>query len=119
MRALLLLLPLLGSSCAYRVALASNPAGAQITLPDGTTVSAPAEAQLRWRPFGKQEITAQAAGYRPVTVDLRKSEVRWAHYVRDAIFRPSTYVGAPRSEVEIVLVPEHGSVGTWTADEVP
>lgn len=117
--ALLGLLLALGPGCAYRVSLHSDPAGAQVTLPSGQTVSTPAEAQLRWRPFGKQEVTVQAAGYRPLTVDLRKSEIRLSHYLRDAIFRPSTLTGASRGRVTLVLVPEHGSVGTWTADEVP
>lgn len=110
---------LLGSGCAYRVSLASLPSGAQVTLPDGSTIATPSETTLRWKPFSKQEITVRAVGYRPLTIDLRRSEVRLSRYIRDALFRPRTWRGEPRGEIELVLVPEHGGAGTWTADEVP
>jgi len=107
------------SSCAYKVRLVSEPAGAQLTLPNGEQVMAPAEVTLKWVPFGHQPLTCQASGYRTLTLDLRKDEVRWSHYVRDTIFRPRTLFGAPRGTVRLVMVPEHGGVGTWEAEDVP
>ncbi len=118
MRALLAFL-LLSGGCAYRVQLESTPAGAQLLLPDGTVTTTPAETTVKWKPFHRQQVTAAAPGYRTLTVDLRRAEVRWGHYLRDAIFRPKTYTGAPRGQVELVLVPEHDPAGTWTADEIP
>lgn len=118
-RAALLAVALAAPGCAYRVTIASAPAGAQLTLPDGSTPSTPAETTLRWRLFGRQLVTATAPGYRPLTVDLRRSEVRWLHYPRDTVLRPNRLTGAPRGHVELILVPDHGPTGTWTADDVP
>ena len=108
-----------GSGCAYKMKLASSPAGAEVTLPSGETVVTPTVVKLRWAPFGKQMVIARAAGFRPLEVDLRREEIRASHYFRDALFRPKTWLGAPRGEVSLILVPEHGPVGTWTPEDVP
>ncbi len=107
------------SGCAYKVELTSTPAGAQLLLPDGSTATTPTVATLRWRPFGTQPVIASAPGYREVRFDLRRNEIRWFHYVRDTLLRPSTLAGAPRGSVDFLLVPEHGPAGSWTADEIP
>ncbi len=91
-----LALAALTSGCAFHSTIQSTPAGAQLTLPDGTTATTPAEVRLKWGPFTRRRVTATAVGYRTVTIDLRKAR-----------------------EIELVLVPEHDSVGTWTQDEVP
>lgn len=116
---LVALLVLFSQGCAYKLKLASNPAGAEITLPNGQTVVTPSVVKLRWVPFGKQMVIANAAGFRPMEVDLRSQEIRASHYLRDAVFRPKTWLGAPRGAVSLVLVPEHGPVGTWSPDDVP
>ena len=106
---------LLTSGCAYHLKLETEPAGAQVLLPDGSVVTTPTETTLKWGPFSRQEVVASAPGYRTLTVDLRRTEVRFGKYIRDAIFRPSTLQGAPRGQVELVLIPEHDPAGTWTA----
>ena len=110
---------LLLQGCAYKVAISSVPAGAEVLLPDGSTITTPGETVLRWAPFNKQSVTVLAAGYRPITVDLRRSELRAGRIARDSLLRPATLAGAPRGYLSVILVPEHGAVGTWTEDEVP
>lgn len=114
-----LCLVLLLSGCAYKVRLVSEPDGALFTLPDGSLVSSPAEVTVRWVPFGSQPLVCEAPGYRTLELDLRRDEVRWSHYLRDTLVRPRTLFGEPRGTVRLVLVPEHGGVGTWDASNVP
>jgi hypothetical protein len=113
------LLALLLPGCAYRVTLASRPSAVTVALPDGSRVTTPAEVRLRWVPFGHQRVTATADGYRPLTVDLRRDEIRWSRFVIGTIAHPSVLSGKPRGEVELVLIPEHGPVGSWTEDDIP
>ncbi len=106
--------------CAYKVQLTSAPTGADVRLPRSEApVRTPAEVTLRWMPFRKQIITVSAAGYRTVSFDLRRSEIRASRYVRDTVFRPVVFTGQARGRVSIVLVPAHGPTGTWRDDEVP
>ena len=110
---------LMTSGCAYKVKLNSNPLAASVTLPDGTTVVTPADVTLRYVPFGHQRIVVSAPGYRVVEMDLRKSEIKLGRYITDALFRPRTWFDAHRVQISVVLVPNHGPVGTWDPAEVP
>lgn len=114
----LLAIALFGSGCAYRIQLDTRPAGAQVLLPDGTVDTTPTETVLKWAPFTPQRVVASAPGYRTLTVDLGRTEVRWGRYLRDSLFRPKTLRGAVRGHIELVLIPEHDPAGTWTADEI-
>jgi hypothetical protein len=111
---------LLCTGCAYRVTLASLPEPAEIDLPGrrGTVVT-PTEVTLRYVPFGHQRVRVRAPGYRVLEVDLRRTEIRLGRYFSDSLWRPATLAGGSRGTVRFVLVPEHGPVGTWEADEVP
>lgn len=106
--------------CAYRVSLTALPTPAVVELPgDGGSVVTPAEVVFRYVPFGSQPIRVSADGYRTLEVDLRDREIRGRRYLTDTLFRPATLLGRPRGEVHLVLVPEHGPVGTWDPEEVP
>ena len=105
--------------CAYKVKLSSNPLAADVRLPDDTIVATPADVTLRYVPFGHQRIVITAPGYRVVEMDLRKTEIKLGRYITDAIFRPGTWLGNSRGQVHVVLVPNHGPVGTWDPAEVP
>ncbi len=106
--------------CAYKMQLNSAPSGAEVRLPDGSAVVTPTEeVTLRWAPFNRQPVTVLAAGYRPLTIDLRRHEIRFGHYIRDTLLRPRTLLGQSRGTVYLVLVPIHDHVGTWDADDVP
>jgi hypothetical protein len=100
------------TGCVYRVALTSVPMPAQVTLPSGEMVVTPVEVDLRWAPLRPQVLTVSAPGHRSVTVDLHRDEVRFGRLVATTLFRSSTWSGAPRGEVRVVLVPEHGPAGT-------
>ena len=107
------------SGCAYKVALSSQPTPARVTLPgDQGSVITPAEVVFRWAPFNEQVIQVTADGYRPLEVDLRTHEIRMGRYLTDTLFRPATLFGQPRGEVRLMLVPDHGPIGTWTAEDV-
>jgi hypothetical protein len=118
-RCALLMLSLVMSSCAYKIKLNTNPLAANVDLPNGTSVVTPAEVTLRYAPFGRQRIVVSAPGYRVVEIDLRKTEIKLVRYISDAFFRPRTWQGEARGQVNIVLVPNHGPVGTWDPTEVP
>jgi len=119
MRWWMLGLLLTSAGCAYKVKVSSQLAGVSVELPDGERVIAPTEFDARWVPFGSQVIRASAPGHRTLEVDLRDREVRFGHYITDTLFRPATLFGAPRGEVRLVLIPEHGPAGTWSEDAVP
>jgi len=119
MRLAWVLVALLTSGCAYKVKLNTNPLAANVTLPNGTTVVTPAEVTLRYAPFSRQRIVVSAPGYRVVEIDLRKTEIKFGRYITDALFRPRTWIGEHRGQINVVLVPNHGPVGTWDPTEVP
>ncbi len=108
------------TGCAYRVVLQATPTTAQVRLPNrGGTVVTPAEVRLRYVPFGNQKVLVSAPGYRPLSMDLRHTEIRMWRYVSDTLFHPATLAGASRGTVRFVLVPHHGPVGTWKEEDVP
>lgn len=114
------------SGCLYRVTVDSQPVPVTVVLPPGASaigggerVSTPAEVDFRWVPFGHQRIVASANGYRTFEVDLRRNVIRWRRIVFRTIARPSLRDGESRGEVQLLLVPEHGPVGTWTEDDIP
>lgn len=117
--ALLLPLLLMTGGCAYKIKLNTNPLAANVALPDGTSVVTPAEVTFRYAPFGRQRIVISAPGYRVVEMDLRKTEIKLVRYISDALFRPRTWLGEARGQLNIVLVPNHGPVGTWDPAQVP
>jgi hypothetical protein len=100
------------SGCAYTLQTASLPQPALVELPNGRRVSTPGVLKVRWAPFNTQIVRVTATGYRPLTVDLRERHVRFGRLVK----RPFRKV---KSEVEFVLVPVHGAVGTWDEGSVP
>lgn len=105
--------------CSYRVRLRSEPQPVEATLPSGRVVLTPSVVWLKWTPFGRQWVTFTAPGYRPLTLDLRKREVRLLRMTGQAVRHPRTLFGEVRGDVLVVLVPEHGPAGTWTADDLP
>lgn len=107
------------AGCAYTVSLTSTPMPVRVALPDGTVVATPAEARLRWVPYGHQVVVATAPGYRRLEVDLRRDEVTLGRWMATTVFRPATWLGAPRGEVRLVLVEDHGPAGTWGEGGAP
>jgi len=106
------LLCVLGSSCAYTLTVESFPQPALVELPDGSRVSTPTQARLRWAPFNSQTVRVQATGYRPVEIDLRDEHMRFGQLWKHPFRRT-------RGDVEFVLIPTHGAAGTWSETDVP
>jgi hypothetical protein len=112
---------LLLAGCAWRVQVLSTPVPAEITLPGEDRAVTPAEVRLRWVPFGKQWVTVSAKGYRPIEANLRRDEIRFFRYVGTTL-RGGRRFGdekGARGEVRYILVPDHGPVGTWNAEDIP
>lgn len=109
----LLGLVLLCSGCAYKVALKSTPSAVLVELPGGAVLPTPGTYVARWAPFNSVPIRATARGYRPLEVDLRRTEVRFGRFLIRG-FR-----NQPRGEVQLIMVPEHGPVGTWIEQDLP
>jgi len=111
---------LLLAGCAWRVHVESSPIAAQVLLPDESRVVTPAEVKLRWVPFGSQSIAVSAKGYRPIEVNLRRDEIRFFRYVGTTVRGARRYgEKGSRGEIRYMLVPDHGPVGTWTAEDIP
>ncbi|MCB9665760.1 MAG: hypothetical protein H6732_16750 [Alphaproteobacteria bacterium] len=106
---LLLCLAALAGGCTYAVRLVSDPPGATLTLPDGTTAVTPHLARFRRGP--SQLVHVQAPGYRPVDIDLQRTEGRLLRYIGGAVFQRGG------REVTILMVREHGPIGTATDAE--
>lgn len=104
------------SACALRVQVATVPEGALLWLPDGQAVTAPAVARLPLG-LGDQPVTADLAGYRPLTLDLRGRGLQRLDLV-EGLWHPLRGLRkAPSRRVTLVLVPEHGTSGTWTPED--
>ena len=108
-----LLLGLLGG-CTYTLALRSQPNGARWVVEDAdepTVWVSPADVELRYRPFKAQRVRVELEGYRPLTINLRQVAGGPMRFARRGI--------ALREgrEVEVLLVPEEGPLGTQTPDE--
>lgn len=100
MRPVLLLLALLAvPGCAHRVRVDTLPRGAVVTY-RGTRGTTPVD--LKVRAFGPRKITVRLAGYR--TWEGRLPASTW--------YRGYT-------ELDLILVEEHGAAGTWTPEDAP
>jgi hypothetical protein len=86
--------------CTATVRVLTRPEGAELRLPDGRVVTAPIEVPYRRRPGVPFPITVTAAGHRPVTLDLLRTEGRLLRWIGGAAW--------PRSgrEITVVLVPD-------------
>lgn len=103
-----LLLALTLAGCTYTVRLVSDPVGATLTLPDGGVAATPHTATFRWRPH--QPLHIEAPGYRPLDVDLKRTEGRLLRYWGGALFQRGG------REVTFLLVPLHGPIGSAEAE---
>ena len=102
------------TGCAYRVDVRTQPVGAQITTPSGTTAIAPATIQMRWAPFGGQPLCAVAPGYRPLEVRPQREIYRPIRTLLSPISRPQRALGIkPAGELELILTPLRGPPDAW------
>lgn len=104
--ALLALIALGGEGCTYTVRLLSQPEGASVLLPDGSGTVTPGQAKFRYVAGGHQIVRVEAEGYRPLVVDMQRTEGPILRYIGGAIFQKGG------REVTFVLEPERPPVGT-------
>ncbi len=95
-----------GEGCAYSVRLLSQPEGASVLLPDGSGTVTPGQARFRYRAGGHQIVRVEAEGYRPLVVDMQRTEGPILRYIGGAIFQKGG------REVTFVLEPDRPPVGT-------
>lgn len=115
----ILLLGALLSGCAHRVLIQSDPPGAAIWTGRRARGPAPQELTFLWFPFRPIRVRVTAPGYRPTVVNVGRyagpgvflRELLGLHFKRLAGLKP-------RAIVSVMLVREHGAVGTWTEDDV-
>jgi len=114
----LLLLALL-PACAHRVLIQSDPPGAAIWTGRRARGPAPQELTFLWLPFRPIKVRVTAQGYRPTVINV-------GHYAKPGVFLRELLglhfkrlAGLePRATVSVMLIHEHGAVGTWTEDDV-
>lgn len=93
----------LGSGCTYTVRLLSKPEGAVVLLPDGSEVLTPAQATFRHGQ--RQLVRVEAPGYRPLVVDIQRTEGPLLRYIGGAVFQKGG------REITFLLVDEHPLTG--------
>lgn len=117
--ALSLILCALGSGCAHRVRVESDPPGAAIKVGRRARGPAPQELTMLWLPFRPIKVRVSAPGYRTVT--LKASDYAgFGVFTRELLtLRFARLAGVkPRATIQVVMVREHGAVGTWTEEDV-
>jgi len=112
----LLLLPLLG--CMHKAQITTDPLGAEVAWRGAAVGTAPIELTTLWLPFRDMSVEVQLPGFRGTVVDLSRDigplratgeflSLRWGRLFG---FRA-------RTVHQIRMIPEHGPVGTWSAEE--
>ena len=89
----MLFLALIGCFGHSKVTVDTRPTGATLEWKE-TVATSPGTVTVPFYPFARRKVQVSSPGYRPVTVILRRKD----------------------HQIEVVLVPEHGPVGTWTPE---
>lgn len=114
----LVLAALLASGCAHRVAITSDPVGAEVKYGRKSKGVTPTEFTAFWWPYRKMEARVKVPGYRTVTVRLQPDVGPMRLFWEAITFRWRRLAGVDvRTEHQVVMVRRHGRVGTWTPEE--
>lgn len=117
---LLALLVVAGVGCAHRVAVSSDPMGAQVRRGEKTLGSTPTEIVVWSVPFSRPELRLTMPGYRPMVVELHKDKKPVRRTWEFFTFRyKRAFAQVPNSQHQVIMVPVHGPAGTWTSEDVP
>ena len=105
-------------ACRHRVYIASVPAGASLSLDGEVVGTTPQEVVVDWRLRQSTVIVAQVQDYRDMELNLSE-DLRMRQILADALFfRGGRLSGAAvRTRHEVLFVREHGSSGTWSAED--
>ncbi|MBN1334937.1 MAG: PEGA domain-containing protein [Deltaproteobacteria bacterium] len=116
----LLLVGLLLVGCAHRTRIASEPSGAGVQVGRRVIGSTPVEIVVWSVPFTHPSATVTLAGYRPSVIDLRADRRPARRAWEFLTFRwKQAFAREPGQAHEVLLVPRHGPVGTWTEEDIP
>jgi hypothetical protein len=109
-----------GLGCAHRVAVNSDPMGAQVRRGDELIGATPTELLIWSVPFSRPSLRLTMPGYRPVELQLRKDKKPVLRAWELATFRyRRAFALVPNAHHQVLLVPAHGPAGTWTSEDVP
>lgn len=115
--AALLLAP---TGCAHRVRIVSDPAGAQVRYRRAPVGPTPVEVTVWSVPFTHPTARVVLPGYRPMEVDLSADRRPCRRLGELLTLRWRKGLGlAPASTHEVMLVRQHGPLGTWDVEDVP
>jgi hypothetical protein len=113
----LLFAGVLGTGCAYRATLQTNPIGAAVFIDGEAAGIAPVLITVTglWR---KPQVLVELPGYRSYEIDLATESRPWPRIVF-AWTHPLVVLGKRPPPTRIMmLIPEHGPAGTWTPEDV-
>ena len=114
------LLALALSGCAHRVAINSDPMGAQVHRGRRTVGATPTEIVVVSIPFSRPKVRLTMPGYRPMVVQLRKDKKPVRRVWELLTFRPRRALAlVPNTSHEVIMIEVHGPAGTWTPEDVP
>lgn len=117
--ALLALLAVLAAGCAHRVRVESDPQGASVKAGKRMRGPTPQELTFLWLPFRALPVRVSAPGYRAVELHAHEYAGLWTFTKELFGLRFRRLAGLePRATIQVVLVREHGPVGTWTEEEI-
>ncbi len=120
MRCALLFSIAVAVGCAHRVAVSSDPLGAQVRQGEDTIGSTPTELLVWSIPFSRPELRLTMPGYRPTVVDLRKDKKPLLRLWELLTFRyKRAFAIVPNSAHQVLMVPVHGPAGTWSPEDIP
>ena len=109
------------AGCAHRVALISDPIGAQVKVNHKSYGTTPVEVVLWSFPFSWKQPRARLTfpGYRPVTLDLSVDRRPLKRVVELLTLRwRKAFALIPASDHEVQMIQRHGPVGSWDPDDI-
>ena len=107
----------LGTGCAYKATLHTDPIGASLYVDNELVGIAPYDVTVRAF-SGPRQVRVELPGYRPYEVHFG-TERRLLPRLRFALVHPAVVLGRkPPPERLLLLIPEHGPAGTWTPEDV-
>ena len=109
---------LVGSGCAHRIYLDSDPPGAAIIIDKKTVGVTPTEIKVTWAPFKYMPVSVRLPGRRMVTLNLQKDLGLIRLFGQVLTFRFGKLSGkVPRKYHRAQFVRHHGPTGTWLPED--
>jgi len=110
----------LAPGCAHRVAIVSEPLGAQVRRDGELVGSTPSELVVWSMPFTRPTAKLTMPGYRPMEVALHKDRKPMRRFWEFLTLRwRKAFALSPTGLHEVLMVERHGPAGTWTPEDVP